>query len=41
MLVFRSVLGLLIGATVLSIIARKANIPYLTLLALKGGDRST
>jgi monovalent cation/hydrogen antiporter len=36
MLVFEIVLGLLLGATVLSGIARRLNIPYPTLLALGG-----
>jgi hypothetical protein len=34
MLIFETVLALLLGATVLSIVARKASIPYPTLLAL-------
>ena len=36
MLVFETILGLLLGATVLSGIARRLNIPYPTLLALGG-----
>jgi CPA1 family monovalent cation:H+ antiporter len=36
MLVFETVLGLLLGATVLSAIAQRLNVPYPTLLALGG-----
>ena len=36
MIVFETVLGLLLGATILSVIARSANIPYPTLLAIGG-----
>jgi NhaP-type Na+/H+ or K+/H+ antiporter len=36
MLIFEIVLGLLLGATLLSLVARRANIPYPTLLALGG-----
>lgn len=36
MLIFETILVLLIGATILSAIARRANIPYPTLLALGG-----
>jgi CPA1 family monovalent cation:H+ antiporter len=36
MLVFETVLALLFGATILSVVARRANIPYPTLLALGG-----
>ena len=34
MLVFETILGLLFAATMLSIVARRVNIPYPTLLAL-------
>lgn len=36
MLIFETILGLLLGATVLSVIAQRADIPYPTLLALGG-----
>jgi len=36
MLVFETILALLFGATILSVVARRANIPYPTLLALGG-----
>jgi monovalent cation/hydrogen antiporter len=36
MLVFETVLGLLLGATILSVIAKQVNVPYPTLLALGG-----
>jgi monovalent cation/hydrogen antiporter len=36
MLVFETILGLLVGATILSLIARRVNIPYPALLALGG-----
>src|SRR3954451_9485703 len=36
MLVFETLLALLLGATILSTIARRVNIPYPTLLALGG-----
>lgn len=36
MLLFETILGLLLGATLLSVLARRANIPYPTLLALGG-----
>jgi monovalent cation/hydrogen antiporter len=36
MLVFETILGLLLGATILSIVAQRLNVPYPTLLALGG-----
>src|SRR4029079_546264 len=36
MLIFETVLGLLLGATALSTLARRAGVPYPTLLALGG-----
>jgi monovalent cation/hydrogen antiporter len=35
-LVFETILALLLGATILSLVARRANVPYPTLLALAG-----
>ena len=34
--VFETILGLLLGATILSMVAQRANVPYPTLLALGG-----
>lgn len=36
MLIFETLLGLLLGATILSVVARRLNIPYPTLLAVGG-----
>jgi Na+/H+ antiporter len=36
MLIFETILALLFGATILSVVARRANVPYPTLLALGG-----
>ena len=36
MLAFETILGLLLGATILSMVAQRANVPYPTLLALGG-----
>ena len=38
MLVFETILGLLLGATILSMVARRLNVPYPTLLALGGAS---
>jgi CPA1 family monovalent cation:H+ antiporter len=38
MLIFETILALLLGATILSVVARRANIPYPTLLAVGGAS---